>query len=228
MDGTVIPADRLRAIRRQLPEGSAAVLARWDDGKPLLVRHVVERGTAWFFGTLPDYTWSNLGDGDVLLPLIQRAVTSGADRFESAYLADVGSTAATPVGKETRQRLDDLSAPDPANSAYEAGVWRLGDRVLAVNRPASEDLPEALPHETLGRLLDGIDHVRCLRTAPPMPTPTRPRGMARLPRRDALLPARRGAPVPAPGGGVRRSEFPTSLARKQSSPLTGIPKIAIN
>ncbi len=153
LDGTAIPADRLRAVRRQLPDGGAAVLGRWDDGKPLLARVVLDKGTAWFFGTLADYTWSNLGDGDVLLPITQRAVLAGAERFETAYLADVGSTASKTATGETRTRLDDHATPDPANAPYEAGVWRVGDRLVALNHPASEDLPESLGRPVLDRLL---------------------------------------------------------------------------
>lgn len=153
IDGSGIPADRLRAVRRQLPDGGNALLARWDDGKPLLTRVVLDKGTAWFFGTLPDYTWSNLGDGDLLLPLIQRAVLTGAERFETAYLADVASTSSKLATGETRVRVDDHGAPDAANAPYEAGVWRLGERLIALNRPAAEDLPVTLPREALGRLL---------------------------------------------------------------------------
>ena len=96
----------------------------------------MDHGTAWFLGSLPDYTWSNLGDADVLLPAVQRIVAAGADRFDASYLTTVGSDTAQPLAGETRTRLDDYGTPDPANAAYEAGIFRLGDRLLAVNRPA--------------------------------------------------------------------------------------------
>ena len=74
IDGNPIPAERLKAIRRQIPLGEATALARWEDGEPLITRRIVDHGTAWFVGSLPDYTWSNLGDADVLLPTVQRVV----------------------------------------------------------------------------------------------------------------------------------------------------------
>lgn len=155
LDGSRIPADRLKAVKRRLPEGEAAILARWDDGKPFLVRRVVDRGTAWFVGSLPDYTWSNLGDADVLLPLAQRAIGEGAERFDAGYLAALGSRAAAPRPGETRTRLDDYGAPVPANAAFEAGIHRLGERTLALNRPGTEDDPEILSRDALDDVLEG-------------------------------------------------------------------------
>ena len=155
IDGTPIPAERLKAIRRQIPLGDASVLARWEDGEPAISRRIVDRGTAWFVGSLPDYTWSNLADADVLLPTVQRIIAAGADRFDASYLATVGTPAAQPLPGETRTRTDDYGTPDPANAAYESGIFRLGERLTAVNRPAQEDNVEILTREQLDQALAG-------------------------------------------------------------------------
>jgi hypothetical protein len=157
LDGSPIPADRLKAVKRRLPEGEAAALARWDDGKPFLVRRVLDRGTAWFAGSLPDYTWSNLADADVLLPLVQRAIGEGAERFDAGFLADLGSRAAEARPGEARVRIDDYGAPAPSNLAFEAGIHRFGDRTLALNRPVLEDDPEILTRGALNGVLEGTD-----------------------------------------------------------------------
>ncbi|MES2660015.1 MAG: BatA domain-containing protein [Verrucomicrobiota bacterium] len=158
IDGTPIPAERLKSIRRQIPQGDAATLARWEDGEPFITRRIVDHGTAWFIGSLPDYTWSNMGDADVLLPAVQRIVAAGADRFDASYLTTVGSDAAQPIHGETRSRIDDYGTPDPANAAYEAGIFRLGDRLLAVNRPAQEDNLEIITRESLDDALEGTGY----------------------------------------------------------------------
>lgn len=158
IDGTPIPADRLKAIRRQIPSGDAAPLAKWEDGEPFLARRVVDRGTAWFLGSLPDYTWSNLADADVLLPVTQRIVTAGADRFDASYLTFAGSPESRTLSGETRTRLDNYGTPDPANAAFETGVYRLGSRLLAINRPAAEDEPEILTKDQLDLALDGTNY----------------------------------------------------------------------
>jgi hypothetical protein len=155
IDGTSIPAERLKAIRRQIPLGDTTALARWEDGEPLITRRIVDHGTAWFVGSLPDYTWSNLGDADVLLPTVQRVIAAGADRFDASYLTTVGSDAAQPLAGETRTRLDDYGTADSANAAHESGIYRLGERLLAVNRPAQEDNPEILSREQLNQALEG-------------------------------------------------------------------------
>lgn len=155
LDGTPVAANRLKAIRRQVPVGDATPLARWEDGEPFLTRRIFDHGTAWFLGSLPDYTWSNLGDADVLLPAVQRIITAGADRFDASYIAHVGSDSSRPLAGETRSRLDDYGSPDPANADYEAGVFKLGERLLALNRPPQEDAPEILTREALDAALDG-------------------------------------------------------------------------
>jgi hypothetical protein len=155
IDGTPIPAERLKAIRRQVPLGDATALARWEDGEPVIARRIVDHGTAWFVGSLPDYTWSNLGDADVLLPAVQRILAAGADRFDASYLTTVGTDVAQPLPGETRTRIDDYGTPDPANAAHESGIFRLGERLLAVNRPAQEDNPEILTREQLDQALEG-------------------------------------------------------------------------
>lgn len=157
IDGTPVAANRLKAIRRQMPLGDAAPLARWEDGEPVLARRIVDHGTAWFLGSLPDYTWSNLADADVLLPVIQRIIEAGTDRFDASYLSTVGAGAASLLPGESRSRLDDHGSPEPANSEYEAGVFRLGDRLLAVNRPLQEDFPEILTREELNAALSGTN-----------------------------------------------------------------------
>jgi hypothetical protein len=158
VDGTPVAGNRLKAIRRQVPLGDVTPLARWEDGEPALIRRIFDHGTAWFLGTTPDYTWSNLGDADVLLPAVQRIIASGGDRFDASYLTTVGAPAARLLPGETRSRIDDYGPPDPANTEYEAGIQRLGDRLLAINRPPSEDAPEILTREALDNILDGTKY----------------------------------------------------------------------
>ncbi|MFK7852002.1 MAG: BatA domain-containing protein [Akkermansiaceae bacterium] len=154
-DGNPIPAERLRAIKRSIPDGDAAVLARWEDGEPFITRKIVGKGTVWFIGSTPDYTWSNLGDADVLLPAVQRVLAIGADRFDSSFLTEVGSDTAQAIAGETLTRTDTYS---DESSPYVAGVYRIGDRLTAVNRPFSEDDPEITTSESLDAMFDGIGY----------------------------------------------------------------------
>ncbi|MBC7981222.1 MAG: BatA domain-containing protein [Armatimonadetes bacterium] len=155
IDGSPIPAERLRAIKRSSPTGDAAVLARWEDGETFLTRRIVDRGTLWFVSSIPDYTWSNLGDADVLLPLAQRILALGADRFDSSYLAEVGADGTNLLAGESRTRIDDYAAE---NSPYEAGVFRIGERLIAINRPLAENDLQIASKDNLDAMLEGTDY----------------------------------------------------------------------
>jgi hypothetical protein len=158
LDGTPLLAERLKAIRRQIPLGDASQLARWEDGESFLTRRIVDRGTAWLLASTPDYSWSNLGDADVLLPVVQRILALGGERFDASYLTNVGADATKTLPGETRSRLDDFGTADPANAAYLAGIFQLNERLVAVNRPAAEDAPEILTREALDAALTGTGY----------------------------------------------------------------------
>lgn len=154
-DGAPITAERLRAIKRAIPKSNAAVLAKWEDGAPFITRKIVDKGMLWTMGSIPDYTWSNLGDADVLLPAVQRILELGAERFDASFLAEVGSDAANPASGEMRTRVDDGSKE---NNDHVAGIFRLGNRLTAVNRPLAEDEPEVTSKENLDTMLEGTDY----------------------------------------------------------------------
>lgn len=158
IDGTPLAAKRLKAIRRQLPEGDLIPLATWEDGEAALSRRVLERGTIWCLGSLPDYTWSNLGDADLLLPAIQRMVMAGSKRFDDAFQAEVGPGSRR-LGDGARRRLDSYRAGEESvASPHEAGVYDSGEQLLALNRPAEEDVPDILAREELDSLFEGMDY----------------------------------------------------------------------
>lgn len=158
MEGTTIPLPKLKAIKRRSINGEAATLASWDDDTPFVVRRVIGDGTAIFMASLPDYSWSNLGDADVLLPISQRIISIGDARFGSAFAAITGSSEAQLASGEIRTRLDTGTKSIPSNAPYEAGVWKLGGRLLATNRPPSEDEWYILGNNKIESLLEGTSY----------------------------------------------------------------------
>ena len=157
LDGSPVAAQRVKALRRQIPEGDATTLARWEDGEPAFVRRIVDHGTAWLLGTVPDYSWSNLGDADALLPLVQRIVSEGNERFQNSLSTTVGAENARPQNAQPRIRSkmpgDELTA-----DAFLAGVEKSSNGLLAINRPVTEDARESLNHEDINLLLEGTRH----------------------------------------------------------------------
>ena len=155
IDGTMLAGQRFKGLKRQIPLGDIVPLATWADGQPALTRRIINEGTVWCLGSIPDYTWSDLGDADLLLPALQRMVLAGADRFDRAYQGEVGRNTAR-RSEGTSRRLDSYGQPDVANALYEAGVYDTGDQLLAINRPDIEDIPGILTRDELDGLLDGI------------------------------------------------------------------------
>ena len=148
-----MPLGQIRAIQRRSISGTGSSLAEWDDGSPLLYRQLEGQGSAVFMSTLPDERWSNLEFTALHLVAIQRLLEKGSDRLHGDYRAIAGRKKAHTQGDEVRERLDHLEPFDPALESYRSGIYRLGERTLAVNRPPGESQAERIDRSTLEQLL---------------------------------------------------------------------------
>ncbi|MDA7609410.1 BatA domain-containing protein [Akkermansiaceae bacterium] len=153
-----MPIDQVRGVKRCSIQGDGTSLAEWDDGAPLLYRQLQGLGTAIFINTLPDDRWSNLEFVALHLVAVQRLLEKGTDRLHSGYRAIAGSEKAKLRSDEIRDRLDAFEDYEPALGSYRAGVYRLGERVIAVNRPAAENSPLRVNEEALDTLLEGTSY----------------------------------------------------------------------
>jgi hypothetical protein len=130
-----LPVGELKFARVQPIVGEATVLAKLDDGQPLLVRRQFGKGAAYFCASLPRADWSNLGEGTVLVPILQRLLVAGGQRLGRNANIFCGDFAG--VGSEPVTRL----AGEGSSPLAEAGVYQIGNRIVAVNRPVAEDVP---------------------------------------------------------------------------------------
>ncbi|HUS33842.1 MAG TPA: BatA domain-containing protein [Verrucomicrobiae bacterium] len=134
-----LPVASVEVLKRQKISGAAQVLAAFSDGSTFLARKTIGRGEIYFCSSLPANDWSTLSDGDVLVPMLQRMLQSGARRLQNAVMATCGDL---PAG------LAQMSWTGVSEGARDpklhAGVYKSGNRLLAVNRPATEDEPERL------------------------------------------------------------------------------------
>lgn len=158
VNGDPLPVKELRAVKRRKIEGEGAILAEWDDKSPLLLRYLTGSGTVIFMGTLPDDRWSNLEFTALHLVGVQRLIQKGNDRLHSGFRALAGSEKAAIKNDEIRTRLDTFEDFDPAQDHYRAGVYRLGERTVAVNRDTEEASPERINEETLDEILAGTSY----------------------------------------------------------------------
>jgi hypothetical protein len=151
-DGTALPLGSLEIYRRCLPAGDGVVLARTSDHQPLLLRSTAPQADhVYFLGTLPGPGASSLArDGVVLFALLHRALDFAAPSLGQAQQR---ACTATALGA-------DPSLWQPVSgvkSSLRAGVFTQGERLLALNRPASEDTPETISLSALGELFAGLD-----------------------------------------------------------------------
>ena len=151
-EGLLLPLNQLTVKQRQQIIGQAAVLAAFEDGQALLTRQTIGLGEVYFCSTLPLLTWSELGDGLVVVPMLQRLLASGSSRFQRNFMSETGKVSAGDMqlewtSVETGQRGD---------LQIEAGVYKSADRWLVVNRPANENEFQLVEDEAVAALFSGL------------------------------------------------------------------------
>lgn len=155
-DQSSIPANRLQAVRRKPLLGKYHTLASWNDDSCLLGQVRSGAGAALFLTTLPKYSWSNLADGHLLIPLLHRMAERGSERFSSAMSLRVGDPSLPQSATEIPVRMDDAQgATSTGTPSDTAGVYRLGAQTYAVNRPWNESSSDQITDETIKALLPG-------------------------------------------------------------------------
>jgi hypothetical protein len=147
-----LPLAQTTFARRRVITGQKNALAAFDDGAAFLTRATVGRGTVYFCASLPDPGWSSLGDGPVLVPMLQRMLMAGGQRLQQVTFVSCGELSAV---DQARQWVP-VDSTDAKDVRTQAGVYRSGDRYLAVNRPASEDEPEIISSEQARKLFGDL------------------------------------------------------------------------
>lgn len=149
-EGLALPLARLQILQRTAITGSIPILATYRDGRPLLGRQVLGRGAFYVCTSLPTPAWSNLGDGLVLVPMIQRLLQEGGRRLQPDPFAICGEM------DVLDSRLSWEALEGGPDIALHAGVYRSENRFLAVNRPPREDDPEILEEAETESLFTGL------------------------------------------------------------------------
>lgn len=147
-EGLSLPVGELAVQRRQVFAGDLIALAAFEDGTLFLARRTLGKGQFLFCATLPEPDWSTLGEGLVLVPMLQRLLETGSKRLNQESLLVCGELSAA----ERAQQWTAVSANQAADIQVQAGVYQSGNRLVAVNRPAAEDEPGALAAEEAERL----------------------------------------------------------------------------
>ena len=146
LDGRSLPVAALEVRRRagfaasgaDAADGGWLPIATFVDGRPLLARRNVGAGRIYALSTLAVDGWSGLGDGWILVPLVQRLMEEGGRRLGGGVTAECGAW--RPASAD--ERWEPVEGGGGSDAAVAAGVYRCGARRVALNRPAAEDDPE--------------------------------------------------------------------------------------
>lgn len=163
-DGASLPVGELEVLRHRGIRGDGVPLARLGAEHPLLVRSTLERGGgAYFLGTLPGPSASSLArDGVVMFAMLHRALNDGARGLGKAQqrLCAQGVLGSDDTKWRSVSAAKGDVIPTATALALRAGVVESGERLVALNRPPSEDQPQVLASSALDGLFKGIDYER--------------------------------------------------------------------
>jgi hypothetical protein len=147
-----LPLAQTTFMRRQAISGQKNALAAFDDGAAFLTRQSTGKGEIFFCASSPDPAWSSLGEGPVLVPLLQRLLRVGGQRLQPVSTVACGELSAV----DQAQTWVAIDATQPKDIRSQAGVYQSGNRLLAVNRPASEDEPEIIDSDEARKLFGDL------------------------------------------------------------------------
>jgi hypothetical protein len=152
--GASLPLAKLDVPRRQIPVTGESdhIVAAFADGRTFLFSRQAGDGRVFACATLPDAEWSTLGDGFVLLPMVQRLLTLGGRRLAPPAMAIAGEWHPSDPQEiwsavETEKRQD---------WRWHAGIYENAGRRIALNRPEAEDAPEIVERARLPEMLRGV------------------------------------------------------------------------
>jgi len=149
-EGTSLPLPDLAIPRRQEIAGDRNAWAFFADAQPFLTHRALGGGQVLFCASTPKAGWSNLGEGRVLVPLLQRLLEEGGRRFGPPL--SIAPNAPEMIGSGSGwTSVDSARRKDPR---FEAGIYRNGGHLLAVNRPGAEDNDETLEAGAAGKLFE--------------------------------------------------------------------------
>lgn len=159
--GTPLPVGQVQCHRVcELQMEMATSLWQLENGMPLLSRATTDRGGAYFCCTLPTPDSSNLvSNGVTFYVMTQRALARGAGALGRARQLDAGRHS----GEETVawMPLDEQSKETwVSQRGNVGGLFEGNQRLLAVNRPLTEDAEQVVSDETLGQVLAGVEYKR--------------------------------------------------------------------
>ena len=142
--GQPLPFSFFQARKRAIPTVGKA-LAFYDDGKPFVTKKKTGQGVHYYFSTLPVTPWSNLEDGFLLVPIIQRIYQSSVAQNQTFFgVCGNAQYSELPAANAVTGEQDD-------SPFTNAGIYQVDKGFSAYNRPQRENDMEFV---TKGEIMD--------------------------------------------------------------------------
>lgn len=127
-------------VRMDVGEGSGAhVLARLEEGEPLLVERRVERGRVLMFGTSVHVGWTNFPLKPVFLPVFYRLTSELAEAEQTRHTAIAGSPIVIQFEEQNRPAYVEVVPPSGEMSRFET-VDEQGRRLAEFRYPNTHEI----------------------------------------------------------------------------------------
>jgi len=157
LEGEQLPLGEIGVRRRvsfRSPDAAPTYAeARFDDRYPMLDRMNQGGGRVYALASLPLPDWSDLWDGRIWVPMLWRLREEGARRL-GQYRMDVCGAWHPEIEDGDWKAVDDEGYRDPR---IRTGVYRRGNRLMALNRPEEEDDPTRLTPAGMQALLSDVN-----------------------------------------------------------------------
>ena len=161
ISGAPLPVGALSIRRTCGLTGEFTTLASLKGGAPLLTRASTNTWGVYFCATTAAPADSDLArEGVVFYVLVQRCLAAGASSLGLTRQLIAGDVAGETPSTWKRLSGDDEGVSISTDYAFHRGAYGAGDRILAVNRPASEDSAKVVPDATVAGLFKGLDFAR--------------------------------------------------------------------
>ncbi|MCX7872365.1 MAG: BatA domain-containing protein [Verrucomicrobiae bacterium] len=131
-EGFSMPLNELQIYKRQILNGQGSAIAFFEDDSTFIRRKNFGKGQILLVGTSPEPSWSNLGDGIVLVPLTHRLIAFGGKRVSQAGMLSCGEN--LPL-----KNIEQVLPVEGKDYRTQGGVYKIGGKLFAFNHPEEED-----------------------------------------------------------------------------------------
>jgi len=151
--GASLPLQEIGVLRHNPVVGSLTPLATLQTGETLVGRRQLGSGQVYFCTTLPESNHSNLAEGTVLVPMLQRLLETGTRRWQRSTQLTVGNLSMA----DSQRKWTSVAAKGGRDIATEAGIYENQGRRVAANLPDSESRPTRMEPDALLTLFSDLE-----------------------------------------------------------------------